>query len=128
MPTNEPKGWPFDGPEETPVPRPSPATEAPIPALWQRIEERLGAKIEAALAGAQREVTPADIMANDPVPLLNLLVRIEMDALNVAREEMRLDGIHPSVPAGLQMTLDLAKPISRYLRGRLGIALDPEGK
>lgn len=101
--------------------------EPPVPALWLRIEERLGARVEAALSGVQRgAVTPQDILANDPVPLLNLLVRIEVEALDIAREEMRKDGFLLSLPAGLNLTFNLARPISRYLRGRLGISLDPE--
>ena len=69
---------------------------------------------------------PGDGQAPDLMPLLAPLLKIETEALAIAREEMRKDGLLPSVPAGMKITLELAIQVSRYLRGRLGLSLDPE--
>jgi len=53
------------------------------------------------------------------------MIELEMRALELARTELRAEGMVPWTPAGLLLWLPLAKQISQHLRGRLGMTIDP---
>lgn len=98
--------------------------QSPLLALWQRIEERLTGKLAEGLGAIEAKVASQEFLA-DPAALLGLLVDIEAVALDIAREEMRRDGMIPTMTAGRVLWFDTAKAISHYLRGRIGLPLDP---
>lgn len=99
----------------------------PLDAFFAELLKAEGGRFEEALKeGLAQRVAGAGGEAVDLLPVLAPLLSIETEALGLACREMRADGLHPTVPAGLKLTLEMALPISRYLRGRLGISPDPE--
>lgn len=97
--------------------------EAPLPALWQRIEERLTGTLAEGLAAIRERARAAD----EPSSLLRVLLDLELAALEMARDEMRRDGMIPSMTAGRMIWFDTAKAISGYLRERIGLPAGEPG-
>lgn len=106
---------------------PPPPPDPPIPVLWQRIESRLTGKLEAGLAELAGKVAAQGAVMENPGALLSLILELEVSSLNLAREEMRRDGLIPTMHSGQRMWFDIAKAVSHYLRGRIGLPLDPGG-
>lgn len=97
----------------------APGNPAPsVPVVWQRLEERLVTRIDQGLARIQAGAAAAP---PDGSALLGLLVQIEVEALTIAREEMRRDGLLPTLPSGQKMCFEIARAFSDYLRQRLGM-------
>lgn len=100
---------------------PDPAAE-PLPGEWAKLEQRLLTRMEAGLGVLVAKA------ANPPCagPPQALELEVETRCLEMARIEMRASDFIPLTPGGLGIWLPLATALSHYMRGRLGLPLDPE--